>query len=61
MKSGHTSGAGTSSRRKHISNRDIFNEFGVKIGLCVSCTEDVRQDKFWFGVLKTALFALRDS
>ena len=61
MKSCHASSARTSAWRKNISDSDILNEFGVKLGLCVSRTKDMREDKFWLGVLETALSALSSS
>ena len=59
MESRHASRVSASARRKYISNSDILDEFGVKIGLCVSCTKDMGQDKFRFRVLESALSTLR--
>jgi len=61
VKGCHASSIGASARREYISDRDILDQFGVKIGLCVSCTKDMREEKIWFGVLETAFSALRNS
>ena len=57
-KGSHACRRSTSARGKNISDRDIFNEFGVKSGFGVSSLEDFGENLFRSSVLETTFLAL---
>jgi hypothetical protein len=57
--SGHTSGAGTTTRRKDVANGDILDQSWVKFDFLIGSTQNMCEDFLWTGVLEAALLALQ--
>ena len=58
-KGSHTSSSSASTRRKDITNRDVFDECRVEAGFGVCRSENFGKDLLWPCVLETTLSSLR--